>query len=204
MTEKKAKQFMEQVQVPITLSKEKLKIPRARNSNNPLTEEEVKKLIESVDNLRDKTLFVLGFNTGMRVSEITNIPWVAVNKPEQEIRIWDEKKNKYRNVVVPTWMFSTLEIYRKTNPDQERIFEFSTKTAENIIQFWTEKTLGKEKSWHCVRHTYLTIGRMKNTPIEVLSENSGDTPATILRHYVKLPPQFVRQIVNSNPVYSEV
>ena len=170
---------------------------RARFSNDPLTREEVELLLSRVDNIMDHTLMVIGFYTGMRISEIISIEDISLNEPEGRIHIWDEKKNLYRDVYVPTLVFSVLKRYLNSLKDRKdpRIFPFSKKTAERKIESWTMSVLGKTKSWHSVRHTYISLSRELELPMEVVIANTGDTPATILKYYSKPSPEFVRRII---------
>ena len=74
---------------------------RNRYSNDPLKREEVEALLNGIDNIQDHTFLVLGFYSGMRISEIISIEEISLNEPEGRIHIWDEKKNIYREVYVP-------------------------------------------------------------------------------------------------------
>lgn len=188
-----------QAQIPKTV---KVKKTRNRLSNQPLSEEELKKLIESITEPRDHALILLGANSGMRVSEAVHVEKIGIQEAEGQITIWDEKKNRYRNVRLPAATISTLLRYWATL-QTSRLFDFTEKTAENIIQEWTLKVLGKKKSWHCLRHTYVTLSAMKNTPVPVVAENTGDSPTTLYRVYTNLPPQVVKRIVEENAVYKE-
>ena len=176
---------------------------RARFSNDPLTREEVEFLLSKVDNIMDHTLMVLGFYTGMRISEIISIEDISLNEPEGRIHIWDEKKNLYRDVYVPTPVFSVLKRYLNSLKDRKdpRIFPFSKKTAERKIEAWTKSALGKTKSWHSVRHTYISLSRELELPMEVVIANTGDTPATILKYYSKPSPEFVRRIIEERKLF---
>ncbi len=177
---------------------------RKRNSNDPLTKEEVAALINSTTQLEDRTLFILGFNTGMRVSEIVNIPWTAVDWNEGMITIWDEKKNRSRRVMPDAYTLSTLKLWQNADGGkQEKVFEFSAKTVQNKLHYWSEKLLGKRKSWHCVRHTYVTCSVIAATPVSIVADNTGDSPATIYKYYTQIPPQKKREFVERGAVYSE-
>lgn len=199
--EKDMKMGVKQDQVLILKS---IKKTRNRLSNEPFTTDEVKKLLESVTKPRDHVLLLLGFNSGMRVSEAVSMEGININEAEGYVTIWDEKKNKYRQVKLPKATISALLRFEASKLKKSvKMFDFSTKTAENIIQFWTNKILGKKKSWHCVRHTYVTLQSIAGTPIPVVAENTGDSPSTILKYYTNIPPQVARKYVEENAVYKE-
>ena len=147
---------------------------RQRFSNDPLKREEVETLLNSIDNIQDHAFFVLGFYSGMRISEIISIEDISLNEGEGRIHIWDEKKNLYRDVYVPVIVFSVLKRYINSmkNRKDPRLFPFSKKTAERKIESWTTKILAKTKSWHSVRHTYISLSRELELPMEIVISNT--------------------------------
>jgi integrase len=189
-----------------SLNSKKLKTEikeRKRHSNDPLTREEIETLLNGTDNITDHTLFFIGFYTGMRVSEIVSMEDISLNENEGRIHIWDEKKNLYRDIYVPSELFSVARRYINTLKDRKdpRIFPISTKTAERKIEYWTSKVLGKTKSWHAVRHTYISLSRELELPMEIVIANTGDTPATILKYYSKPSPQFIRKVIEERKLF---
>lgn len=176
---------------------------RERFSNDPLTREEIEKLLNSIDNIQDHTLLFLGFYTGMRISEIISIEDISLNEGEGRIHIWDEKKNIYRDVYVPKIVFSVIKRYINSIQGRKdpRIFPFSKKTAERKIEYWTSRILGKTKSWHSVRHTYISLSRELQLPMEIVIANTGDTPATILKYYSKPSPEFIRNMLEEKKLF---
>ncbi len=176
---------------------------RKRHNNDPLTREEIEQLLNGTDNITDHTLLFIGFYTGMRVSEIVSMEEISLNEAEGRIHIWDEKKNKYRDIYVPQDVFSITRRYINSLKDRKdpRIFPFTEKTAERKIQYWTQKILGKTKSWHAVRHTYISLSRELELPMEIVISNTGDTPATILRYYSKPSPQFIRRVIEERKLF---
>lgn len=176
---------------------------RKRHSNDPLTREEIEKLLNGTDNITDHTLFFIGFYTGMRVSEIVSMEDISLNENEGRIHIWDEKKNLYRDIYVPQDLFSVARRYINSLKDRKdpRIFPFTEKTAERKIEYWTQKILGKTKSWHAVRHTYISLSRELELPMEIVIANTGDTPATILKYYSKPSPQFIRKVIEERKLF---
>ena len=176
---------------------------RIRTPNDPLTVQEANVLLRSIDNIPDHTLVLVGLYTGMRISEISSLEEISINEGESRIHIWDEKKDRYRDVYVPGDVLSVLKrhINAMTRGKDPRLFPFSHKTIERKIQMWTEKALGKRKSWHAVRHTYISLSRELGLPMEIVIANTGDSPATILKYYSKPSPQFIRKEIEEKKLY---
>ena len=179
------------------------KTPRNRTSNDPLTLEESNLLLKSIDNVPDHALILTGLYTGMRISEISSLEEIAINEGEGRIHIWDEKKDRYRDVYVPGEVISVLKrhINAMTRGKDPRLFPYSHKTIERKIQIWTEKSLGKKKSWHAIRHTYISLFRELGIPMEIVMQNTGDAAATILKYYSKPSPEFIRRTVSERKIF---
>ena len=176
---------------------------RIRTPNDPLTVQEANVLLRSIDNIPDHTLVLVGLYTGMRISEISSLEEISINEGESRIHIWDEKKDRYRDVYVPGDVLSVLKrhINAMTRGKDPRLFPFSHKTIERKIQMWTEKSLGKRKSWHAIRHTYISLSRELGIPMEIVIQNTGDTAATILKYYSRPSPEFIRQTVEEKKIF---
>ena len=179
------------------------KTPRNRTSNDPLTLEESNLLLKSIDNVPDHALILTGLYTGMRISEISSLEEISINEGEGRIHIWDEKKDRYRDVYVPGEVISVLKrhINAMTRGKDPRLFPYSHKTIERKIQIWTEKALGKKKSWHAIRHTYISLSRELGIPMEIVMQNTGDAAATILKYYSKPSPEFIRRTVSERKIF---
>ena len=178
-------------------------LTRERFSNDPLTSQEVETLLNSIDNIQDHAFLLLGFYSGMRISEIISIEEISLNEGEGRIHIWDEKKDRYRDVYVPGIVFSILKRYinSMTTRKDPRLFNFSKKTAERKIQGWTKKVLGKTKSWHAVRHTYISLSVERELPMEIVISNTGDTPATILQYYSRPSREWMIQKIEDKKLF---
>ena len=176
---------------------------RVRNSNDPLTRQEVEQLLVAVNDLMHHSLLMFGFYAGVRVSEAVGFGLSDINEAEGYVHVWDEKKNRYRNIYVPAKVISKLKMYWNERGDKKspKFFNISTKSAERIIQQWTEKVLGKRKSWHCARHTYITLSQESEIPIAIVIENTGDSPVTILRYYTRLSVAFKRDQIEKKPLF---
>ncbi len=190
---------------PITEPIRTVNKTRNRNNNDPLTKSEVELLLSKIDNLKDYTLLLFGFYSGVRVGELS-FDYNSIIWNEGYISIWDEKKDRYRKVYIPETVLNSLKRFWDEREDKKSpsFFDFSSKTVERAIQRWTGQALNKPKSWHCVRHNYITQSFERNIPISIVIENTGDRPATILQYYTRLSPNFIKQQVNEKLLFKIV
>ena len=193
---------LETVQKEAIRLKSKMFKTRNRLNNDPLSRAEVEALLTKVTDLQDYTMLLFGFYTGVRVSEL-KFDYNAIDFQEGYVHIWDEKKNRYRNIYVPEAVLTALRRYWNAKPNKRSplLFEMSTKTIERKIQQYTFEILGKKKSWHCVRHTYITQSVEQDIPISIVISNTGDKPSTILSYYVKLSPTYIREQINAKTLF---
>jgi len=174
---------------------------RKRLPNRSLTEAEIRLLLASIDNIRDDALIRLGVSVGLRVSEVVSIRTSEIDFERGLIKIWDEKKDKWRLVMPTLESMSAIKKYLNLLPKQPQyLFSFSTKTVERIIQKYTKRALGFIISWHSLRTTYVSRSVELEQSPAVVMVNTGDSPATILKYYTKLPEVVIRRFVENKPV----
>ncbi len=174
---------------------------RKRHPNRPLTEAQIRTLLASLDDIRDDALIRLGLSVGMRVSEVITIRTSEIDFEQGLIKIWDEKKDKWRLVMPTLETMTAIKRYLNSLPRQPQyLFPLTTKTVERMIQKYSKKALGFIISWHSLRTTYVSRSvELEQSPAVVMA-NTGDSPATILKYYTKLPQVVMRRFVESKPV----
>jgi integrase len=174
---------------------------RKRHPNRPLTEAQIRLLLASLDDIRDDALIRLGLSVGMRVSEVVTIRTSEIDFDQGLIKIWDEKKDRWRLVMPTLEAMSAIKKYLNTLKRQPQyLFPMTTKTIERIIQRYSKKALGFVISWHSLRTTYVSRSvELEQSPAVVMA-NTGDSPATILKYYTKLPQVVMRRFVEGKPV----
>ena len=174
---------------------------RNRHPNRPLTEAQIRVLLSSLENIRDDALIRLGLSVGLRVSEVVGIRTSEIEFDRGLVRIWDEKKNQWRLVMPTLETIGAIRKYLNSLPQHSRyLFPISAKTVERIIQGYSRQALGFVISWHSLRTTYVSRSvELEQSPAVVMA-NTGDSPATILKYYTKLPEVVLRRFVESKPV----
>ncbi len=172
-----------------------------RHPNRPLTEAEIRRLLFSIDNNRDDALIRLGLSVGLRVSEVVTIRTSEIDYDRGLIKIWDEKKDKWRFVMPTLETMSAIKKYLNSLPKEPQyLFPVSAKTVERIIQGHSKKALGFTISWHSLRTTFVSRSVELEQSPAVVMVNTGDSPSTILKYYTKLPEVVMRRFVENKPV----
>ena len=111
------------------------------------------------------------------------------------------KKDRWRLVMPTLEALSAIKKYLNSlDKTPQYLFGLSTKTVERIIQRYAKRVLGFVISWHSLRTTYVSRSvELEQSPAVVMA-NTGDSPATILKYYTKLPEVVLRRFVESKPV----
>lgn len=114
-----------------------------------------------MDNIRDDALIRLGLSVGLRVSEIVSIRTSEVDFDRGVIKIWDEKRDKWRLGMPMMEAMSTIKKYLNSVLKQTHYrFQMSTKSVERIIQKHSKLSLGFVASWQSIRTTYEPVEKV--------------------------------------------
>jgi integrase len=161
------------------------------NSHKYLSEEELQRLLTTIDDLKDKTLIVFALETGLRRSEIVTIRTADIDFERQTVKVFDEKKDEWRLVVFPQYVGTQLRMYLKARKRRSAyLFPFSHRTANRKLQRWCQAAKIRldpqgrtQVSFHWLRHTFIRRSKMVGRDIKVVQQNTGDTIETILKYY---------------------
>ncbi len=178
---------------------------RKRNRTDPLTQEQVIDVISAAHgNPRDEMVLELAFNAGQRVSEIAGIELKDIDWDNCSVEIWDEKKDIWGTIYLPKSVIRHLRTYVEGHlaAGEKKLFDVSHDTLENIMKKYTEMALGRPRSFHVARKTWITLngrtGRLDR--IEVAAQ-TRDKPKTIDQFYDKVAPEIMKKKLNAKPLY---
>jgi len=154
---------------------------------------EIKKLLETIDNIEDKALIVTGIETGMRVSEITKgFKIEMINWDDRTAKIYDEKKDVYRDIAIPSFSINLLKMYLNSEKrTKSNVFSFSYKTVNRKLMFWINKAGIKKYvngkpvnfTWHKLRHTFVKLSAQAHRDPMSIAQQTGDRLTTVLKIY---------------------
>lgn len=177
--------------------------PSKDMGKDPFTQEEAVKLIDSTENLEERTLLVLGFTTGLKITEIASLEPINFDFPKGLVRIWDRRKHHYRNVYLTDDTIGEIRLLIDTRSDTAgpRLFPHTAKAVESRFQKLTLSVFGKSRSWESVRRTYISTCAAVDLPINIVAENTGETASSILKYYLAQPLTNARLKVNGVQLY---
>lgn len=130
---------------------------------NVLSKEEVKKLIEKIENLKHRTIVSLIYSWGLRLSELINLKIEDIDSERMKIYIKNSKWAKDRIIPLSKEILKLLRKYYKEYKPAKLLFpwqwwsRYSDKSIQNIIKNASKKALIKKNvTPHTLRHSYAT------------------------------------------------
>lgn len=144
-------------------------LPRPRKEHklpDVLNEAEVMRLFSSVDNMKHRTMLMLAYASGLRVSELVKIRIEDIDGQRGLIHIRGAKGKKDRYTVLPESLRGQLIHYWKSYnlgasgwlfPGQEQSHHLSTRSIQAVFErAIVAAGIGKPASMHTLRHSFAT------------------------------------------------
>jgi len=126
-----------------------------------LTELEVAKIIQVLDNLKHKALMSIIYAAGLKLSDVLNMKITDIDFDKGEIRIMPTNSEKGRTLMLPKKLVPILKAYiEKYNPQQllfggENGKTYSPRSVQLVFQQAMVKgKIEKDASVHTLRHSY--------------------------------------------------
>jgi integrase/recombinase XerD len=171
-----------------------------------MTLEEVKAVICSIGNVKQRFAIALIYSTGIRISEVINIKMEDISVEEGRIKIVDGKGRKDRFVQLSKVMIHYLEYYKKLYAPSHYLLQgqgdIDTKLSPRTIQEVMHKAVlncnlqDKKYTVHTLRHSYATHLVEQGTDIHAIQELLGHQDLKQTMRYIHLSKERFRNIEN--------
>jgi len=182
--------------------RQKLSLPTIKkNRTIPeiLTMEEVKRIIDSTDNIKHKLIIKLLYGCGLRVSEVVDLKIDNLNFNESLIHLKLSKGRKDRFVKIPDSIKNELKNYSSLNRDilfpSSRGGKLTKDTIQKIVQNASKKAVIKKRVYpHLLRHSFATHLLEQGTDLRLIQKLLGHSDIKTTQIYLKISNQSIKNV----------
>lgn len=152
---------------------------REKNLPTVLSKEEVKRIIDSANNMKHKLVLKCLYGMGLRVSEVVDLKISDLDFDRDVVKISSAKRNKQRYVMLPKELKSDLKNYIELEKSEKYLFcgrrnKYAIKSIQKIFEYAVEKAgIKKEVSCHTLRHSFATHLLEKGVDIRYIQSLLG-------------------------------
>jgi integrase/recombinase XerD len=169
---------------------------------NVLSKEEVKMILESLQNIKHRTMLSLIYACGLRRSELLNLKSNDILSDRLLLHIKQSKGKKDRIVPLSNKLLEMLREYYKTYKPKVWLFEgqqagepYSEKSLESILKQAVSKAcINKPVTLHWLRHSYATHLLESGTDLRYIQELLGHNSSRTTEIYTHVSNKSIQQI----------
>jgi site-specific recombinase XerD len=167
--------------------------------------QEVMKMIDGVQNLKHRTILMLLYSTGMRISEIANCRMADIDSKNMRIKIVQGKGCKDRFTILSEQVLLELRAYYIIYKPKEYLFNgyrpgkrYSVRSIQHLMQKALIKVGLENKNYtvHTIRHSFATHLVDNGTDLHTIKELLGHSSLQTTMKYMHLTSRRIDQIVN--------
>jgi len=183
----------------VTLNKEwnNLKVPRMKKRKTlpvVLSKNEVKEFLDSIDDLRYKTIFSVIYSAGLRLSEAAKLKVTDIDSNDMKIIVRDGKGKKDRHTLLAQSTLILLREYWKMYKPNNYLFlgkDCVNPLGKRAIQlaftkYLNKTTIKKNAHIHTLRHSFATHLLDAGTDIIYIQRLLGHSSITTTTIYLHL------------------
>jgi site-specific recombinase XerD len=182
-------------------------IPRPKKASQlpkVLSKEEIALLLRAVDNCKHKTMLMLGYSCGLRVSEITALRVADLDENRKLLFVRRGKGKKDRIISLSPVMLVMLRDYIAKYKPVNYLFEgqssdsrYSIRSLEAIIHVAKQKAgIKKAGSMHMLRHSFATHLLDKGTDVVFIQRLLGHNDIKTTLRYLHVTNKNILNILS--------
>lgn len=142
--------------------------------------EDVAKMIKQTQNIKHKTMLMLVYGMGLRVSEIVKLEITDIDSKNMQVHIRGAKGKKDRYANLPETVLPFLRNYYKAYKPKKYLFEgqygeqYSRRSAQQVFKQSLERAnINKNIGIHGLRHSFATHLLEQGTDISYIQKLLG-------------------------------
>lgn len=187
--------------------------PRQSSKLPPvMSAQEIKTLIDSIKNIKHRTVVMLLYSTGMRLNEIAHLKIADIDSKNMRIKVVQGKGAKDRFTILSEQVLLELRAYYIICKPKEYLFNgsrpgrpLSPRSIQHLVQIALARAgLGsKDYSVHTIRHSFATHLVDHGTDLHTVKELLGHSTLQTTMRYMHLTTTRRQAIINPYDVLPE-
>lgn len=183
-------------------------INRPVEENKPpqfFSKDEVKRILESCNNIKHRSILALLYSAGLRRAELINLNIADIDSDNMVVKVKGGKGNKDRDSLLSEYTLQLLRKYYKSYKPKVYLFEgakgnrYSASSIENIVKKSAKKAgITKNATPHMFRHSFATHLLEQGKDSRYIQELLGHTSANTTQIYTHVTNNAISRI--SNPI----
>lgn len=187
-----------------TINLDKLERPR-KEKTLPivLSKEEVKRILNQIENLKHRTIIKTIYGCGLRIGEACDLKIADIDSDRMIIHIKMAKGKKDRLVSLPYTLLTDLRNYYKEYQPKEYLFEgqkggrYSSSSIRKVLQRACRKAgIKKAVKAHSLRHSYATHLLEMGTDLRHIQKLLGHQSSKTTEIYTHVSTDQLRRIAS--------
>ncbi len=178
-----------------------IKMKKPNNLPNVLTIEDVRNIINSIENLKHRAIISTIYSCGLRISEAVNLKISDIDSSAMTVKIVNAKGKNDRIVMLSEKLLELLREYFKEYRPKIYLFEgqfgekYSARSIQQIFNNAVKKVKIKKKvSVHTLRHSFASHLLDNGTDIRFIQELLGHKHLSTTQIYTHINPVSVKKI----------
>lgn len=170
---------------------------------NVLSEPEIKRILQSITNLKHKCLIMTSYSGGLRVGELLNLKPADIDSNRMQIKLRGAKGKKDRVTILSGKLLPLLREYYKLYKPVEWLFEgqmggqYSERSVQKVLKAACIRAkISKEVSMHTLRHSFATHLLENGTDLRYIQSLLGHSSPKTTQIYTHITTKGMDQIIN--------
>jgi integrase/recombinase XerD len=185
------------------------KLPRPQKEKklpDVLNEEEVLRIFKAVANLKHRTMLMLAYASGLRVSEVVSLKIEDLDADRNMIHIRSPKGKKDRYTLLPVSLRETLHRYWKEYKlgnsgwlfrGAKLNYHLSARSIQHVFERAVQQAgITKPVSMHTLRHSFATHLLEHGTDLRYIQELLGHESSKTTEVYTHVSKQHIGTIIS--------
>jgi site-specific recombinase XerD len=178
-----------------------VKMKRPNSLPNILTLDEIRRIINSITNLKHRAIISTIYSCGLRISEAVNLKINDIDSSAMTVKIVNAKGRNDRIIMLSEKLLSLLREYFKEYKPKIYLFEgqqgkqYSTRSIQQIFNNAVKKVgIKKKVTVHSLRHSFASHLLDNGTDIRFIQELLGHKHLSTTQIYTLINPASVKKI----------